>query len=51
MLHRVPAAEHHEMPGVGHVPMYDDPRAVSAAILDVTSAVDCRQIGEEVTQL
>jgi pimeloyl-ACP methyl ester carboxylesterase len=28
------------IPGVGHVPMYDDPQAVAAEILAVTSRVD-----------
>lgn len=36
MLAAVPQAELIVMPGVGHVPMYDDPALVVATILDVT---------------
>ncbi len=32
----LPQAEWMVLPGVGHVPMYDDPEAVATAILDVT---------------
>jgi alpha-beta hydrolase superfamily lysophospholipase len=32
----VPGAEHVTMPGVGHVPMFDDPELVAQTILDVT---------------
>jgi pimeloyl-ACP methyl ester carboxylesterase len=46
MLLRIPAAQFREIPAVGHVPMYDDPRAVSAAILDFTAAMDRRQTEE-----
>jgi pimeloyl-ACP methyl ester carboxylesterase len=42
LLDRVPNAEFVVMPGVGHVPMYDDPMLVTAAILEVTLAVDGR---------
>src|SRR6185369_9188715 len=34
MLQRVSTAEHQTLHGVGHVPMYDDPRAVAATILE-----------------
>jgi pimeloyl-ACP methyl ester carboxylesterase len=40
LLDRVPSAEFVVMPGVGHVPMYDDPVLVTATILEVTLAVD-----------
>jgi pimeloyl-ACP methyl ester carboxylesterase len=39
-LASVPGAEHVTMPGVGHVPMYDDPALVARTILDVTLAAD-----------
>jgi pimeloyl-ACP methyl ester carboxylesterase len=42
MLERVPDAELVRLPGVGHVPMSDDPSTVAALILEVTSAVDAR---------
>ncbi len=45
MLERVNGAEQVTVPGVGHVPMYDDPQAVSAAILRVTSPLDDGQTG------
>jgi pimeloyl-ACP methyl ester carboxylesterase len=38
MLERARRAEHITLPAVGHVPMYDDPRAVATAILAVTAA-------------
>ncbi|MDB5971648.1 MAG: alpha/beta hydrolase [Hydrocarboniphaga sp.] len=38
MLERVPQAELVMLAGVGHVPMYDDPEAVAACILEVTGA-------------
>jgi hypothetical protein len=28
------------LPGVGHLPMYDDPRLVARTILELTSSVD-----------
>jgi pimeloyl-ACP methyl ester carboxylesterase len=40
MQARIPGAEFITMPGVGHVPMSDDPRLVARTILEVTSAVD-----------
>jgi pimeloyl-ACP methyl ester carboxylesterase len=40
LLDRVSQAEFVVMPGVGHVPMYDDPVLVAATILEVTLAVD-----------
>lgn len=36
----LPHAEATVIPGVGHVPMYDDPQAVADQILEVTSRVD-----------
>jgi|SRR5271166_842036 len=40
LLARVPGAEVLVLPGVGHVPMYDDPALVARSILHVTTAVD-----------
>lgn len=40
LLDRIPNADFVVMPGVGHVPMYDDPLLVTATILEVTLAVD-----------
>jgi pimeloyl-ACP methyl ester carboxylesterase len=40
MLERLPGAELIHLHGVGHVPMSDDPVAVSRLILEVTGAVD-----------
>ena len=40
LLDRVPDADFVVMPGVGHVPMYDDPLLVATTILEVTLAVD-----------
>lgn len=40
LLDRVPTAEFVVMPGVGHLPMYDDPLLVAATVLEVTLAVD-----------
>lgn len=40
MLERVPSAEGLHLAGVGHVPMFDDPEAVTQRILEVTRAVD-----------
>lgn len=36
MLAQIPSAEHVTLPGVGHVPMHDDPHAVAKTILEVT---------------
>ena len=36
LLRGVPGVELVELPGAGHVPMYDDPDAVARAILEVT---------------
>lgn len=33
-----PSATYRELPGVGHVPMFDDPALVAAAILDATTS-------------
>jgi pimeloyl-ACP methyl ester carboxylesterase len=44
LLDRVPGAEFVVMPGVGHVPMYDDPLLVSTTILEVTLAVDAAPV-------
>lgn len=38
MVEAVPQAEVMTIPGVGHVPMYDDPEAVARAILEVSAA-------------
>lgn len=40
MLNRVPGAEPRTIPGVGHVPMYDDPQAVAAEIFRVAGPLD-----------
>lgn len=42
LLDVVPQAEFVVMPGVGHVPMYDDPLLVAATVLEVTLAADAR---------
>jgi pimeloyl-ACP methyl ester carboxylesterase len=39
-LYSVPSAEHVTMPGVGHLPMFDDPTLVARTILDITLAAD-----------
>jgi len=39
-VERIHGAEATTVPGVGHVPMYDDPARIVANILDVTSRVD-----------
>lgn len=36
----IPGAEFTMLPGVGHVPMSDDPRLIARTILEMTSAVD-----------
>jgi pimeloyl-ACP methyl ester carboxylesterase len=40
MLDLVPGAEHITLPGVGHVPMYDDPELVARTILEVTERAE-----------
>lgn len=40
MLGRLPGAELVRLPGLGHVPMSDDPEAVARLITEVTGAVD-----------
>jgi alpha-beta hydrolase superfamily lysophospholipase len=40
VLQAIPHAEHVVLPGVGHVPMFDDPDLVARTILDVTRRVD-----------
>jgi pimeloyl-ACP methyl ester carboxylesterase len=42
MLERIDGAEFRLLPGAGHVPMYDQPAAVAASILEVTGAADAR---------
>ena len=42
VLERVDSAEATVVPGVGHVPMYDDPERVAVQILEVTAAADRR---------
>jgi pimeloyl-ACP methyl ester carboxylesterase len=51
-VERIHGAEATTVPGVGHVPMYDDPARIVASILDVTSRVDAptRASAAEVTQ-
>jgi alpha-beta hydrolase superfamily lysophospholipase len=39
-LQAVPEAEHVTVPGVGHVPYYDDPALVARTILEVTQRAD-----------
>ena len=48
LVARIHGAEATTVPGVGHVPMYDDPARIVANILDVTSRVDAP--AREVTQ-
>jgi pimeloyl-ACP methyl ester carboxylesterase len=36
----VPGAQFSALPGVGHVPMYDDPQLVARTILELTTQVD-----------
>lgn len=43
VLQRVGVAEHQTLRGVGHVPMYDDPQAVAATILEMTVPVAPRR--------
>ncbi|HTK61834.1 MAG TPA: alpha/beta hydrolase [Pseudonocardia sp.] len=43
MLDSLPGAEFVELPGVGHVPMIDDPALVSRTILQLTWSVDERE--------
>jgi alpha-beta hydrolase superfamily lysophospholipase len=40
LLAAVPGAEHVTLPGVGHIPMLDDPELVTRTILEVTTRVD-----------
>jgi pimeloyl-ACP methyl ester carboxylesterase len=40
LLERLPGAELVRLPGVGHVPMSDDPQKVARLILEVTAAAD-----------
>jgi pimeloyl-ACP methyl ester carboxylesterase len=40
MRETIPGAEFLMLPGVGHVPMSDDPRLVARTILELTTAVD-----------
>jgi len=39
IVERVPGAEVVMLPGVGHVPMFDDPALVARTVLEVTTAV------------
>lgn len=45
MFNAVPAAEFTPLPGLGHVPMIDDPLAVADAILDFVRGVDGARTG------
>jgi len=47
MMEKLPSAELARLNGVGHVPMSDDPEAVSRLITEVTSSVDRLQITSE----
>jgi pimeloyl-ACP methyl ester carboxylesterase len=47
MLERLPGAELIRLPGVGHVPMSDDPAGVAELILEVTAAVDGAAVSTE----
>jgi pimeloyl-ACP methyl ester carboxylesterase len=40
MRELIPGAQFSMLPGVGHLPMYDDPRLVARTILELTSSVD-----------
>lgn len=40
MLHAIPEAELLFLPGVGHVPMYDNPRLVADTIISLTQRLD-----------
>jgi pimeloyl-ACP methyl ester carboxylesterase len=40
MRELVPGAEFSLLPGIGHLPMYDDPRLVARTVLELTSVVD-----------
>jgi pimeloyl-ACP methyl ester carboxylesterase len=44
MCERVPVAEFRTLPGVGHVPMPDDPALVARTILEVTRAADAGEL-------
>ncbi|MDR3453355.1 MAG: hypothetical protein P4L96_11225 [Rhodoferax sp.] len=44
-VERIPGANARTVPGVGHVPMYDDPGRVTANILGVTGPVDAAAQG------
>jgi alpha-beta hydrolase superfamily lysophospholipase len=39
-LDAVPGAEHVTLPGVGHIPMYDDPSLIARTILEITQLAD-----------
>ncbi|WP_051472218.1 alpha/beta fold hydrolase [Patulibacter minatonensis] len=47
LMEHLPNAELVHLPGVGHVPMFDDPALVARTILEVTGRVDAEQ-GTEV---
>jgi pimeloyl-ACP methyl ester carboxylesterase len=47
MLERIPGAELIRLPGVGHVPMSDDPARVAELILEVTTATDTQAVSTE----
>ncbi|ONH32328.1 alpha/beta fold hydrolase [Protofrankia sp. BMG5.30] len=40
MLERLPGAELIQQPGIGHVPMYDEPATVARQILEIAASVD-----------
>jgi pimeloyl-ACP methyl ester carboxylesterase len=47
MMDKLPSAELVRLDGVGHVPMADDPEAVSRLITEVTSSVDLLEVNAE----
>jgi pimeloyl-ACP methyl ester carboxylesterase len=47
LMEKLPSAELVRLDGVGHVPMADDPEAVSRLITEVTSSVDRLQVNSE----
>jgi pimeloyl-ACP methyl ester carboxylesterase len=47
MMEKLPSAELVRLDGVGHVPMADDPEAVSRLIIEVTSSVDRHPVNSE----
>jgi pimeloyl-ACP methyl ester carboxylesterase len=46
LLEHLPNAEVVHLPGVGHVPMFDDPALITRTILEVTERVDAERAAE-----